>query len=65
MTDLPTNKYRHNNRTPFKLIADGAEIGCYMTRGSARELAESLLRTGKIKHYRVMNLNDMVVDSNE
>ncbi len=56
------NKYPHNSHTPYKLIIDGAEFGCYADDMTAKSIARSKFRNGECKSCSVMDLNDRMID---
>ena len=56
------NKYPHNSHTPYKLVIDGVEFGCYADDMTAKGIARSKLMNRECKSYSVYDLNDNKID---
>lgn len=59
------NNKKHGKHFPYALILDGKWVGCYAESHKAKMIACAALLAGDAKVYKILGLNDNVVDSSD
>lgn len=62
---MNTNDKPHNKHFPYALILDGKWVGCYSQLHKAKMIACSALLASDAKIYKVLDLDDVTVDSSD
>lgn len=56
------NLRKQSKHTPYKLVCDGREYGCYEDSGTPRSIGRSLVKNDKCSTYSVYDDKDNLIE---